>query len=189
MRTTEWDDWRDAWGSLTDAAPDPRIEAQKVAVILRRQRAIVRGERLSSAALVLIVAGALNHAASPLELTLGVGAMCIVAASLAFQEWRRTRERSAIISAPTEFVATMRSIRRSQLRFARSLGTSLAAEMLFFAVWWYGGLGLHHSLMSTVVLATLWLPVLVFAALAPWAWTLHRTARDDLRRLDRPKAE
>jgi len=43
--------------------------------------------------------------------------------------------------------------------------------------------------MSTVVLATLWLPVLVFAALAPWAWTLHRTARDDLRRLDRPKAE
>ena len=189
MRTTEWDDLRETWHGAAGDAPDAEIQRKALDAILRRQRGVVLAERAASLALLAIVVAALRHAASPFELALGIGVIAIVAASAAFQEWRRMREQIALTTASSQYVATVRAIRRSQIRFARLLWSMLGVELVFFAVWWYGGLGLHHSLMTPIALATVWLPLVTFGVLARWALKLRRTAREDLERLDRGRRE
>jgi hypothetical protein len=184
MRTTEWDEWRETWHGAASDAPDAEIHRKALDAVLRRQRSVVVAERAASVALVAIVVAALRHAAAPFELVLGIGVIAIVATSAAFQEWRRVREQSALTTAASQYVATVRALRRSQIRFARLLWSMLGVEIVFFLVWWYGGLGLHHSLVTPIALATVWLPLVMFGVLSRWALTLRRTAREDLERLD-----
>jgi hypothetical protein len=189
MRTTEWDEWRETWHGEPGDTPDAEIQRKALDAVLRRQRSVVVAERTASVALLAIVVAALGHAAAPFELALGIGVIAIVTASAAFQEWRRVREQTALTTTASQYVATVRAIRRSQIRFARLLWSMLGVEIVFFVVWWYGGLGLHHSLMTPIAFATVWLPLVMFGVLARWALTLRRTAREDLERLDRSVRE
>jgi hypothetical protein len=189
MRTTEWDEWRETWHGAAGDAPDAEIQRKALNAVLRRQRSVVMAQRVASVALLAIVVAALRHAAAPFELALGMGVIAIVATSAAFQEWRRVREQAALTAAASHFVATVRAIRRSEIRFARLLWSMLGVEIVFFGVWWYGGLGLHHSLMTPIALGTVWLPLVTFGVLARWALTLGRAAREDLERLDHSARE
>lgn len=189
MRTTEWDEWRETWHGAPGDASDAEIQRKALDAVLRRQRTVVVAERASSVALVVIVVAALRHAAAPFELVLGIGVIAIVAASATFQEWRRVREQIALTTTASQYVAAVRALRRSQIRFARLLWSMLGVEIVFFAVWWYGGLGIHHSLMTPIALVTVWLPLVVFGVLARWALTLRRTAREDIEQLNRSVPE
>ena len=178
--TTDWEQWRSSWQRQT---PTPRELDEAIA---RFERANRRDTTLRVIEWVVVALGvvfpvaAMGHAANVIEAVLGIGATAIVLGVAAFREWNRRAERTALGTSAQEFDDAVRALRRLELRFVRVLWLVLAVEGVFAAVWWYGGISVHHDVISPVAVGMLWLPLIVVAATLVWSIRLRASARREL---------
>jgi hypothetical protein len=133
---------------------------------------------------VVFPLAAIRHAANAVEATLGIGAVVIVVGVAAFRGWNRHAEHTALGASVREFDDAARSLRRAELRFALFLWLVLGVECAFAAVWWYGGIEVHHGALTPIAIGMLWVPLAVVVLTLVWSIRLRATARRELDRLD-----
>ena len=178
--TTDWEQWRSSWQTQTPT----RRELD--AAVARFERAKRRETTLRVIAWTVVALGvafpiaAMSHAANLVEAVLGIGAAAIVLSVAAFREWNRRAARAALGASVQEFDDAVRDLHRMELRFVHFLWLVLVVEGVFAAVWWYGGIAVHHDVLSLVAVGMLWLPLIVVAATVVWSIRLRATARREL---------
>ncbi|HEX8946154.1 MAG TPA: hypothetical protein VF785_23665 [Gemmatimonadaceae bacterium] len=183
----------DASTEWRDHGPPNFVEAASLERVRRvhRHAAI---ERLATLALplgaLLLVAAALRHASNHTERWLGglaaIGTAVAWISYLAF----RTAERRALAASSPEFMSAVLRRRRGEQRLAVFVDITLAFELVFLVPWWVGGIGKHASeLLSPIVILTLWTPAVAILLIGVWSARLWRTARRDIRAMQRMAAE
>ena len=178
--SADWDRWRGSWQTqeptsheLDDATARFHRATQREAVIRVIEWAIV-------VLAVVFPVVAIRHAANLLEATLGMGAAIIVLGVAAFRAWHGRAERAALGASTREFDDAVRSLRGAELRFVRYLWFVLGVEGVFAAVWWYGGLEVHHNPLGPIAIAMLWVPLLLVAMALAWSVRLRADALREL---------
>jgi len=172
--TTDWEQWRSSWQAQI---PTRRELDEAIARFERAKRRDTTLRVIEWAVVALGVAfpvAAMGHAANLIEAVLGIGATAIVLGVAGFREWDRRAERTALGSSALDFDEAVRALRRLELRFVRFLWLVLAVEGVFAAVWWYGGINVHHDVLSPVAIGMLWLPLIVVAVTVVWSIRLRR---------------
>lgn len=161
-------------------APRPEPRARALAV---HRRALL--EQLAVVVVPLgglaVIAMALAHAANGRERFMGAFAACGTVAAWGVYCALRIGERRVLGASVPEYVGGVVRRRRGEQRLAQFVLFTVGLELAFLVPWWIGGIGKHgHEMLSSVVILTLWLPVVAIVAACVWAIRLWTRARHDL---------
>lgn len=178
--TTDWNQWRGSWQTR---GPTSEELTSAVARFRRAKRRAAGLRILEWTIVVLAVAfpvAAMRHAANVMEAALGIGAIAIVAGVAGFRAWNQRAERHALGTSAREFEEAARALHQAELRFVRFLWLVLSVESFFAAVWWYGGMEVHHDALAVLAIVMLWVPLLIVVATLTWSIRLWTEARREL---------
>ena len=178
--TTDWDQWRGSWQTRAPTSQDLDSAMTQFERAMRRD-AVMRGiEWAIVVSAVVFPLFAIRHAANAVEATLGIGAAVIVLGIAVFRGWNRYAERVALGTSAREFDEAARSLHHAELRFARFLWLVLGVEGVFAAVWWYGGIEIHHGALTPIAVWMLWVPLAVVVVTLAWSVRLRAGAKREL---------
>ena len=173
-----WDSLRSAWHS---GAGDASLRVARATVAAAMRRSLV-----ARTALVMLttgmIAGALLHAADPVESALGLMTGAAAAAAWWSSSVTGRRTHAALAAAGDDYRALRAGILRAQIRYCRFVQLLLALQLVFFVPWWIGGFAVHRAEwpFGAVMLLAFWIPLAGMVALFSWARRQLRTARREL---------
>jgi hypothetical protein len=179
-------EWKDAWQRSTESPGATREVSRRLArarlesIIVR----IIEGAVATSA--LALVASALMHAANGREAALGLFVGLAISAIWIQRSRIRRRERAGGVATTVEYLIVLRRTRHQRMRLAEFVWIIVVLDVVFLVPWWIIGSRFHHrSLTDAGTWISMWLPILGFIALCLWALGLWRSARRELREVDR----
>jgi hypothetical protein len=178
--TTEWGQWRGSWQTRAPTSEELDGAMTRFERAMRRYRVMRVAEWAIVVLAVVFPLLAIRHAADAVEATLGIGAAVIVLSVAVFRSWNRHAERVALGTSAREFDEAVRTVRYVELRFTRFLWLVLGVEGVFAAVWWYGGLEVHHGILTSIAVWMLWVPLAVVVVTLAWSVRLRARAKREL---------
>ena len=180
----DWDRWSDAWRV-------ERVAETELASLIERttraRRAIVGVRVLSLAITVLAlaaVAAALYHAASVLEVALGVAVAIGIGGAWIIDNGNQRDVHEHADQPPAQYLVLRRALCRRRIRFARLVWIVAALDLVFLFPWWAGGMRYHGFGFHLVHLTSLWGPLALIVGAGIAAARIRARAVSELRSID-----
>jgi hypothetical protein len=179
-------EWKDDWQRTTDSPAASREVSRRLArarlesIVVR----IIEGAVAMSA--LGLVALALMHAANALEAGLGLFVGLAISVIWIQRGRIRIREQEGDIASAVEYLLVLRRARRQRIRLAEFVWVVVILDLVFLIPWWIIGARFHHNgLTDPATWVSMWLPIVGLIALCLWALGVWRSARRELREVDR----
>jgi hypothetical protein len=180
----DWDRWSDAW--LAEHVTDTEL-ARLIERTARTRRAIVGMRALSLAIAVVALAAvgaALYHAASALEVVLGVAVAVGICVAWIIDSLNQRSAHEHADEPPAQYQMLRRALSVRRIRFARLLWTLAALDLVFLFPWWAGGMRYHGFGFRLVHLTSLWGPLALIVGAVIAAARIRARGVDELTSID-----
>jgi hypothetical protein len=179
----DWEQWQGRWKGEPMSANELRALVDRTT----RARAAVAATRVVSGVVavfaLLVVAGALQHAANAIELTLGIVVAIGIITAWSLDASNRRRALDKVESGPEEYAAVRRELCVRRIRFAYLGWIVVTLDFVFLVPWWLGGIKVHGSEFSLMQVETIWGPIAMMIAFVIWTSRVRTVARAELERI------